>query len=220
VIVLDVLLHLDRYLSDWANSMGGWFYVLLFVVIFAETGLVIVPFLPGDSLLLAVGALARPAETPINLWVAGTVMCVAAIVGDSTNYWVGRWIGPKVFSSETSRLLNRRHLLKAQAFYDRHGGKTVILCRFLVVIRTFAPFVAGVGAMKYPRFVAFSVVGTLLWVPTFLVLGYALAGVAEGAVRWVVLGIVLFAVVPPGISFLRERSARRRASAGSGGERG
>jgi len=220
VIVFDVLFHLDRYLNDWAHSMGGWFYVLMFAVVFAETGLVVVPFLPGDSLLLAVGALARPDGTPIDLLIAGTVMCAGAILGDSTNYWIGRWVGPKVFRSESSRLLNRKHLLKAQAFYDRHGGKTVILCRFLVVIRTFAPFVAGVGAMKYGRFLAFSIVGTLLWVPTFLALGYSLAGVAEGAVRWVVLGIVVFAVVPPGVSYLRERAARRRAAACSPPDQG
>lgn len=214
--MLDLLLHLDRHLNDWAHSMGGWFYVLLFAVIFAETGLVVVPFLPGDSLLLAVGALAKPADTPIHIVLAGLVMCVAAIVGDSTNYWIGRYAGPRVFSSQTSRLLNRDHLLRAQAFYEKHGGKTVILCRFLAVIRTFAPFVAGVGAMSYGRFLTFSVVGTLLWVPLFLALGYVLAGVAEGAVHWVVLGIIVFAFIPPTVSFVRRRLALRASAAGAG----
>jgi membrane-associated protein len=211
--VLDFLTHLDRYLAEWAGSLGGWFYVLLFLVIFAETGLVVVPFLPGDSLLLTVGALANPVNAnhePFSVSLAAAVMCAGAIVGDSTNYWIGRHVGPRVFTSETSRLLNRKHLFKAKSFYERHGGKTVILCRFIAVIRTFAPFVAGVGAMRYPRFLAFSVLGTLLWVPTFVVLGYQLAGVAEDAVRWVVLGIILFAFVPPIVSYVRDRRAARR----------
>ena len=220
--MLDILFPLDRQLGAWAESMGGGFYVLLFLVIFAETGLVVVPFLPGDSLLLTVGALANPAShrhEPFSLALAAGVMCVAAVCGDSTNYWVGRYVGPRVFTSTTSKLLNRKHLLKAEAFYEKHGGKTVIICRFLAVIRTFAPFVAGVGAMKYPRFLAFSVLGTLLWVPTFVALGYLLADVAEGAVGWVVLGIIVFAFVPPTVSWLRDRSARKRSAAASAGDR-
>src|SRR6187455_2015308 len=137
--------HLERL----ANSSGPWFYVFLFALIFAETGLVVVPFLPGDSVLLAVGALASRPGSGVDLATAMVVLGTAAIVGDSTNYWFGRWLGPRVLRSESSRLLNKRHLERAQGFYARHGGKTIIVCRFLAVIRTFAPFVAGVGRMDY-----------------------------------------------------------------------
>lgn len=211
--VLDFLLHLDRYLAGWSQDMGGWFYVLLFAVIFAETGLVFIPFLPGDSVLVAVGTIAATPGSGLDPWLAAGVMMAAAIIGDSTNYWVGRWLGPRLFASETSRLLNRNHVKKAQAFYERHGGKTVIFCRFLAVIRTFAPFVAGMGAMNYRKFVSYSVFGTVLWVGIFLPLGYWLASRFPEAPKYVMYGIILFAVVPPTVSHLRDRAARRRAAA-------
>lgn len=217
--MFDVLLHLDKYLAGWSQDMGGWFYGLLFLVIFAETGLVIVPFLPGDSVLVAVGMIAASPDSTVDPWIAGAVLFAAAVIGDSTNYWVGRWLGPRVFASETSRLLNKKHLLKAQDFYARHGGKTVIFCRFLAVIRTFAPFVAGVGAMQYPRFVAFSLFGTLLWVGSFVPLGYWLAVKYPEAPKWVMLAIIVFAIVPPSVSHLRERRARKRAEAASASTR-
>lgn len=200
------------HLELWASSWGPWFYVFLFVLIFAETGLVVVPFLPGDSVLLAVGALASRAGAHVDLATAMFVLAAAAIVGDSTNYWIGHHIGPRVFSSETSRLLNRRHLAKAEAFYERHGGKTIVICRFLAVIRTFAPFVAGVGRMSYTRFVSFSVAGTLLWVGSFVPLGYWLGQKYADKVDYVVWGIIAFAVVPPIVSHLRDRRAARRAA--------
>lgn len=211
--VLDFLLHLDRYLAGWSQDMGGWFYVLLFAVIFAETGLVFIPFLPGDSVLVAVGTIAATPGSGLDPWLAAGVMMAAAIIGDSTNYWVGRWLGPRLFASETSRLLNKNHVKKAQAFYERHGGKTVIFCRFLAVIRTFAPFVAGMGAMNYRKFVSYSVFGTVLWVGIFLPLGYWLASRFPEAPKYVMYGIILFAVVPPTVSHLRDRAARRRAAA-------
>ena len=217
--MIDILLHLDTYLAAWSQDMGGWFYGLLFLVIFAETGLVIMPFLPGDSVLIAVGMIAASEGSTVDPWIAGVVLFVAAVVGDSTNYWVGRWLGPRVFASESSRLLNKKHLRKAQDFYARHGGKTVIFCRFLAVIRTFAPFVAGVGAMKYPRFVAFSVFGTLLWVGSFVPLGYWLAVKYPEAPKWVMLGIIVFAIVPPTVSHLRERGARKRLEAAAAAKR-
>jgi membrane-associated protein len=213
VDVLDFLLHLDRYLAGWSQDMGGWFYVLLFAVIFAETGLVFIPFLPGDSVLVAVGTIAATPGSGLDPWLAAGVMMAAAIIGDSTNYWVGRWLGPRLFASETSRLLNKNHVKKAQAFYERHGGKTVIFCRFLAVIRTFAPFVAGMGAMNYRKFVSYSVFGTVLWVGIFLPLGYWLASRFPEAPKYVMYGIILFAVVPPTVSHLRDRAARRRAAA-------
>jgi membrane-associated protein len=210
--LLDFLLHIDRYLAGWSHDMGHWFYLLLFVVIFAETGLVFVPFLPGDSVLVGVGVIANSPGSNVDPWLAAVVLASAAIIGDSTNYWVGRWLGPRMFASETSRLLNKRHVRKAQDFYARHGGKTVIFCRFLAVIRTFAPFVAGMGAMNYRRFVTFSVLGTLLWVGTFLPLGYWLASRFPEAPKWVMYGIIAFAVVPPTVSHLRDRRAARRAA--------
>ena len=218
--MLDFLLDPGHYLTQWSNELGPWFYVILVAIIFAETGLVIVPFLPGDSVLVAVGAIAATAGSQVDPWIAGGVLCMAAIIGDSTNYWIGRWLGPRVFRSETSRLLNKKHLLKAQAFYDRHGGKTVILCRFIAVIRTFAPFVAGVGAMKYPTFVAYSVFGTLIWVGSFVPLGYWLAKSHPGAEKWVIYGIIGFVVVPPTVSYLRDRAARKRAAATPTSNRG
>jgi membrane-associated protein len=207
---------LVQNLEQWAAAWGPWFYVFLFALIFAETGLVVVPFLPGDSVLLAVGALASRPGSGVDLATAMLVLGAAAVIGDSTNYWVGRWLGPKVFSSDTSRLLNRRHLERTEAFYARHGGKTVVICRFLAVIRTFAPFVAGVGRMDYRRFVAFSVGGTILWVGSFVPIGAWLAARYADKVDYVIWGIVAFAVVPPTVSYLRERSARRRAGADAG----
>jgi membrane-associated protein len=211
--LLDFVLDPARHLTQWSNELGTGFYVVLFLIIFAETGLVVVPFLPGDSVLVAVGTIAATRGSQVDPWLAGLVLCAAAITGDSTNYWIGRWLGPRVFRSDSSRLLNRKHLAKAQAFYERHGAKTVILCRFLAIIRTFAPFVAGVGAMRYPKFLTYSVIGTVLWIGTFLPLGYWLARSHPGAERWVIWGIVAFAVVPPSISYLRDRAARKRDGA-------
>ena len=204
-----IMEHLDM----WASAWGPWFYVFLFVLIFAETGLVVVPFLPGDSVLLAVGALAAKPGSHVDLVTAMVVLATAAITGDSTNYWIGRYVGPRVFTGETSRFLNKRHLMKAEAFYERHGGKTVILCRFLAIIRTFAPFVAGVGRMNYRKFVTFSIGGTLLWVGSFVPLGYWLGKEYQDKVDYVVWGIILFAVVPPTVSHLRDRRAAKRAAA-------
>jgi len=140
--LIDVVLHLDRHLADISNSFGGWMYGILFAVVFCETGLIVTPFLPGDSLLFAVGALVAIPETNLSLSLMFVLLTAAAILGDAVNYTIGRNLGPKVFRSETSRLLNRQHLLKAQAFYDKHGGKAIFLARFLPIVRTFAPFVA------------------------------------------------------------------------------
>lgn len=204
---------LIEHLSQWAGAWGPWFYVFLFVLIFAETGLVVTPFLPGDSVLLAVGALASRRDSGVDLVTAMVVLACAAVLGDSTNYWVGRWLGPKVFQSESSRILNRRHLAKTQDFYARHGGKTVVICRFLAVIRTFAPFVAGVGRMDYRRFLTFSLLGTILWVGAFVPLGFWLGTEYADKVDLVVWGIVAFAIVPPTVSWVRDRRQRRKERA-------
>src|SRR5262249_22994789 len=146
--------------------------LLLFVIVFCETGLVVTPFLPGDSLLFAVGALAAMDGSPLHIYVILVLLSLAAIAGDAVNYAIGYRVGPKVFTSETSRLLNKQHLLRAQAFYEKYGGKTIILARFMPVIRTFAPFVAGIGKMRYARFALFNVFGGVLWVSAFLLGGY------------------------------------------------
>jgi membrane-associated protein len=211
--------YIVSLLEQWSAAWGPWFYVFLFALIFAETGLVVLPFLPGDSVLVAIGALATRAGSGVDLMTAGVVLCVAAIVGDSTNYWIGRHLGPRIFRSETSRLLDRRHLAKAQDFYARHGGKTVVVCRFLAVIRTFAPFVAGMGSMEYSRFVAYSVLGTLLWVWSLLLVGFWLGQQFAEKVDYVLYGIVLFALVPPLVSRLRERSGRGKRTSEPGRDR-
>src|SRR4029079_8950287 len=168
---VDILLHLDRHLDAWAADLGPWLYAVLFLVIFCETVLVITPFLPGDSLLFAVGALAATG-TAIDVTLVILVLCVAAVLGDAVNYAIGRRVGPKIFSKETSRFLNKEHLLRAHRFYEKHGGKTIIIARFIPIIRTFAPFVAGIGEMSYRRFALFNVTGGVAWVAGFTMLGY------------------------------------------------
>src|SRR5262245_10830703 len=157
--IVDFFLHLDQHLNGMAGDAGGWLYLILFAVIFAETGLVVTPFLPGDSLLFAVGALAATAGSPIDLPLLLPLLIVAAIAGDAVNYWAGYLIGPKIFLREGSWLLNRKHLLRAQVFYEKYGGKTIVLARFIPIVRTFAPFVAGIGKMSYRRFWSFNVLG-------------------------------------------------------------
>lgn len=200
------------YLNSLAQSLDVWFYVLLFGVIFAETGLVAVPFLPGDSLLFAVGAVSAYPSSPINLPLTAVLLIAAAILGDAVNYWVGYRLGPKVFASEGSRLLNKKHLVEAQKFYDKHGGKTIILARFVPIIRTFAPFVAGVGRMNYGRFLLFNVVGGVSWVLICL-----LGGWFFGSREWVqknfelvLVAIVVISVVPVVIEIARGWIAARK----------
>jgi membrane-associated protein len=186
------------FLNSLAQSMGPWLYVLLFGVIFAETGLVAVPFLPGDSLLFAVGAVSATPASPISLPLTAALLIVAAILGDAVNYWVGFKLGPKVFASEGSWLLNKKHLLEAQAFYDRHGGKTIILARFVPIVRTFAPFVAGVGRMNYARFLLFNVVGGVSWVLICLVAGWMFGNLpwVQKNFEVVLVAIIVISVLP------------------------
>lgn len=210
---IDVLLHLDRYLNEWAASLGGWTYALLFAIVFAETGLVVTPFLPGDSLLFAVGSLAATDGSPIGVVTVGVVMSVAAILGDAANYAIGRRVGPKVFTSETSRLLNKEHLLKAQAFYEKYGAKTIVIARFVPIVRTFAPFVAGIGRMSYPRFATYNVVGGLVWVWSLLLAGYWFGThkVVKENFSLVVVAIVFLSLVPIAVEWIKVRRDRARA---------
>jgi membrane-associated protein len=205
----DLFLHLDRHLSDAVGRYGTGTYVLLGLIIYCETGLVVTPFLPGDSLLFAAGAIA--ALGPLDPVVLVVLLAGAAVAGDNTNYWIGRWVGPRAFSGNL-RFLNRRHLDRTHAFYEKHGGKTVVLARFAPILRTFAPFVAGVGAMGYARFLRFSILGSLLWVPVFVLGGYFFGNlpVVRENFSLVILAIIVISLMPAAIEGLR---AWRRAGA-------
>jgi membrane-associated protein len=204
---LDVILHLDQHLREWTHLFGGWLYLILFLIVFCETGLVVTPFLPGDSLLFAVGAVCAIDGSPLNVYVMMAVLIVAAVVGDAVNYAIGYRIGPKVFRSERSVFLNRKHLLRTQRFYERHGGKTIIIARFVPIIRTFAPFVAGIGKMGYRRFAAFNVIGAVSWVVSFLLLGYWFGNleIVKKQFHYVLFGIIILSILPGVIEFIRER---------------
>jgi len=206
----DMFLHVDQHLSEFATSYGVWIYALLFLIIFLETGVVVTPFLPGDSLLFAVGALA--AAGVIDVVGILSLLTAAAIIGDNTNYFIGRAVGPRVFT-EHSKWLKREHLLRTQRFYEVHGGKAVVLARFVPIVRTFAPFVAGVGRMHYPRFLTFDIFGGVLWVWGFGLLGYftgAIPFVKENF-GLVTIGVILISVLPLAVEIWRSRMQRARA---------
>lgn len=209
--LLDIFFHLDRHLNAWTVTLGPWLYLILFAIIFAETGLVVTPFLPGDSLLFAVGALSAVEGSPINIWAVVVLLCVAGVLGDGVNYSIGRYLGPKVFHSESSRLLNKQHLIKAQGFYERYGGKTIVLARFMPIIRTFAPFVAGIGKMHYPRFAMFNVTGAIAWVCAFTLGGHFFGNLpsVKRNFHYVIVAIVIISILPAVIEFLRERRRLR-----------
>jgi len=201
----DLVLHLDRHLGVLLQQYGIWIYGLLFLIIFCETGLVVAPFLPGDSLLFVAGALwAAAGMDPAAL---AATLVVAAISGDNVNYWVGRYLGPRVFRWENSRIFNRRALDYTRAFYERHGGKAVVIARWLPLVRTFAPFVAGIGRMSYPRFLLFSVGGGVLWVAVLVYSGFFFGNipVVRQNLSVVILGIVAFSLAPLAIELLRHR---------------
>ncbi|WP_286953957.1 MULTISPECIES: DedA family protein [unclassified Pseudomonas] len=205
---LDLILHLDAYLDLLVANYGPWIYAILFTVIFCETGLVVMPFLPGDSLLFIAGAVAAGGGMdPVLL--AGLLM-VAAILGDSTNYVIGRTAGERLFNNPYSKIFRRDYLQRTHEFYERHGGKTVTLARFLPILRTFAPFVAGIAHMHYPRFLAFSVAGTLLWVGGLVTLGYFFGNVPfiKQHLSLMVLGIIFLSLVPMILGLLRGRLSR------------
>ncbi len=195
--ILDVFLHVDDHLHALLEAWGPWTYVLLFTIILCETGLVVMPFLPGDSLLFAAGAMAALYPDDLGLVPLLVLLSIAAILGDTINYFLGRWIGPRAFSLNTW-FLKHEHLEKTQAYYDRHGGKTIVLARFVPIVRTFAPFVAGVGKMHYPTFLWFNVVGGLLWVVLCTVAGYFFGNIeaVKKHFELVVIGIVLVSVLP------------------------
>lgn len=202
--LIDIVLHLDRYLKDLVPEYGVWIYAILFLIIFCETGLVVTPFLPGDSLLFAIGALGGAGA--LNVWLILLLLTAAAILGDTVNYWIGHLVGPKVFK-EGSRFLNRKHLEKTHEFYERYGGKTIIIARFVPIVRTFAPFVAGVGSMTYFRFMSFNIVGAVLWVFSMTLAGYFFGGleIVKKNFSAVILMIIFISILPAIIEFVRER---------------
>jgi membrane-associated protein len=203
--VVELFLHLDDHLGDVIRDYGVWTYVILVAIIFCETGLVVTPFLPGDSLLFAAGTLSAALGT-LNIHLLFLLLWVAAVVGDSVNYAIGATIGPRAFSGKIW-LLNQKHLERTRQFYEKHGGKTIILARFVPIVRTFAPFVAGVGAMNYGRFLLYNVVGGLAWVGGFLYLGYFFGNipVVKENFSFVVLGIIFISILPIAYEFLKAR---------------
>jgi len=205
--VIDIALHLDRYLLGFLQDYGLWVYLLLFMIIFAETGFVVTPFLPGDSLLFVAGTLAAGSGLELQ-WLI-PLLIAASFGGDNTNYWIGRHFGPRVFSREDSWLLKREYLERTREFYSRHGGKTVFLARFLPILRTFAPFVAGVGHMPYSRFLAFSISGSIVWISLFVLGGYFFGHVPviRNNLTLAMLVIIVISLLPGFIAWLRHRSA-------------
>jgi membrane-associated protein len=207
-LLVDIFLHLDRYLGTFLHDYGLWVYLLLFVIIFAETGFVVTPFLPGDSLLFVAGTLAAGGGLEVQ-WLI-PLLIAASFGGDNTNYWIGHHIGPRVFRRNGSRLLNHEHLDRTHAFYERHGGKTILLARFLPILRTFAPFVAGIGHMPYVRFLAFSLTGSVLWITLFVLAGYFFGHLpfVRQNLTLMMLGIIIISVLPGAIAWLRHRLGR------------
>jgi membrane-associated protein len=199
---VDYFLHLDRHLTELVTQYGTWTYAILFAIVFAETGLVVLPLLPGDSLLFAAGALA--ALGALDPWFLSGLLIVAAILGDTVNYHVGKWIGPRAFSGEI-KWLRKDYLDKTHAFFERHGGKTIILARFVPIVRTFAPFVAGVGTMTYRQFITYNVVGAVAWVGLFVPLGYFFGNIpaVKRNFSLVILGIIFLSVLPIIIEFYK-----------------
>jgi membrane-associated protein len=210
---IDLVLHVDDHLKELIAQFGPWMYVLLFLIIFCETGLVVTPFLPGDSLLFAVGAASALDPGNLNLGILLFILPLAAILGDSVNYWIGAKLGPRIFRGENVRFLNKKHLERTHEFYERYGGKTIILARFMPIIRTFAPFVAGMGKMTYRKFMSYNVIGGIVWIVSFLLLGYFFGNmpVVKKNFSLVILAIIVLSILPAVIEFFREKRRLKMA---------
>ncbi len=212
--LIDLFLHLDKHLAELAASYGGWTYGILFLIVFCETGLVVTPFLPGDSLLFAVGALA--AIDVLDWKLATVLLIVAAILGDTVNYWVGRKLAPRLVAGEKIRFIRQQHLDKTHEFFERYGGKTIIIARFVPIVRTFAPFVAGVGAMTYRRFMSYNVIGGVVWVVSCMAAGYFFGNlpIVRDNFSLVVLGIIGVSLLPAVVELVRHKMAKKDALKG------
>jgi membrane-associated protein len=206
------ILHIDTYLIAFVSAYGFWTYLLLFAVIFCETGLIVTPFLPGDSLLFAAGSLAASAQGALNIQFLLLLLVVASILGNKLNYLIGRFLGPRVFSARRSWLFNPGYLEQAHQFYLKHGGKTIVLARFLPIIRTFAPFVAGIGQMNLAKFTFYNITSAILWIGSLTLAGYYFGNLPyiKDHFSLVIYGIVLLSLLPPTLAFLQRRLAKRQ----------
>lgn len=204
--LIDLFLHLDKHLAEVTQTYGTWTYALLFLIIFLETGVVVTPFLPGDSLLFAAGALAANENSGLNVVLLFILLGLAAIIGDTVNYWIGHTIGPRAFQGNI-RFLKKEYLDRTHQFYEKHGGKTIVLARFIPIIRTFAPFVAGVGAMTYGKFITYNIFGGLLWTALFIFGGYFFGNlpVVKNNFSLVIIAIIIISLLPPVFEFIQSR---------------
>lgn len=214
---IDIVLHLDRYLNEWILLFGPWIYVILFAIIFAETGLIVFPFLPGDSLLFALGALTTGDNPALNLPILCITLIMAAIIGDAVNYTIGKHVGMRLFSNPDSKIFRREHLIRTQKFYDKHGGKTIVIARFVPIIRTFAPFVAGMAGMRYSSFATYNVVGALVWVLSITIAGHIFGNlpIVKQNFHIVVVAIIIISVIPIAIEWWKMRREKLENSATS-----
>lgn len=210
--LIDILLHFDKHLDLIIRNYGTWTYLLLFLIIFCETGLVITPFLPGDSLLFAAGTFAALGSLDVGLLII--LLSIAAIAGDNVNYWIGHFIGPKAFTRENSRFFNKGYLDRTYEFYEKYGGKTIIIARFVPIIRTFAPFVAGIGCMSYWRFTLYNITGGILWISTFILGGFLFGNIPfiRNNFKLVIIVIIILSLLPVSFELLRQRRNYKRAS--------
>lgn len=211
--ILNFVLHVDKFIIFLIQAFGLWTYVILFLVIFSETGLVVAPFFPGDSLLFTSGTFA--AQGSLNILILLAALIVAAVAGDTVNYWIGNVLGPRLFRNEKSRIFRKEYLERTHDFYERHGAKTIILARFIPVIRTFAPFVAGIGKMRYRKFLAYNVVGGVAWVSLFLLAGYFFGGfqIVKDNLSPVIIGIIIVSFIPVIVEFARHQRRKRKEKA-------
>ncbi len=202
---IDIFIHLDKYLSVIIERYGLLTYLILFIIVFLETGVVVTPFLPGDSLLFAAGAFASLGV--LDLPTLCAVLIIAAILGDTVNYWIGNYVGPKIFHREDVRFLNKKHLQRTHDFYEKYGGKTIIIARFVPIIRTFAPFVAGIGAMSYRKFLAYNIIGAILWVAVCVSAGYFFGNlpVVKANFSLVILAIIIISIMPGVVEYIKHR---------------
>ncbi len=203
--LIDIFVHLDQHLVWLIQNFGGWAYIIVFIVVFCETGLVVTPILPGDSLLFGLGALAAIGGLRVD-WLF-LLLCGAAIAGDTVNYMIGHYVGPRVFHEDTNRFFKREYLERTHRFYEKHGGKTIVIARFIPIIRTFAPFVAGIGSMKYSHFIVFNVTGGILWVALFIFGGYYFGNlpVVRQNFTLVIVAIIIISVLPGVIEYIRQQ---------------
>ncbi|HEY5527283.1 MAG TPA: DedA family protein [Candidatus Anoxymicrobiaceae bacterium] len=213
--LIDFFLHLDSNLASFVSTYHLWTYLILFIIIFCETGLVVTPFLPGDSLIFAAAALAASPKHPLNIFLLWIILCAAAIIGDTVNYWIGKKLGHKFFRKEDARVLKRKYLDDTHDFYAKHGVATIVLARFVPIIRTIAPFVAGMGEMSYPTFFLYNVIGGVAWVSLFTVTGYFFGTIPfiKRNFSFVIIAVVLISIVPLVWKALSERSKRRKEAA-------